>query len=649
MEFSKLRDNAELSDVTVLIGSKETNLHKFPLCAKSEYFCEIAKSKSTKVDFSDFPGGDEAFSRIVDFCYNLPLKSTKDNIIEIRVGAGYLKMSGPGNLIEVTDKCLKEMLTSARLSRSNVCITDLLNHCTAVGDLAESEGVVDLCIDALIDCWVKSSSLSLWSVNVFNRVPSKFETKSAFRYTRDKTTSQHLSRLDGDSVKNLISLRPDWFAKLLVCAKDKGIQLSLLGTLAVGYISVNILHEGLTKEEENETASSSDRVTVDKENPPHQHPDCTLKESKPAKKQTDKDLKKNHPKYDDGHVLDKVLLALPEQAYRTQSITIEWLSKVLCLASAQSCQCKPLLVGLVQDLMHKLDPEDLCVMSPSVLHDVVQKSNDDKKIDHRVDQTCKLVDTYMNHLSSKGTLSAETFRLLASATSKSPRSSHDSLFNLLLNVLHTEKDNLTSDQIGESASLIDADLLSETCLQKAFEENIFSSKVIAKSALKLCARLREELLSHKYKTEDHGYSPYRTEILYGKSETGKLSSLSMKDKPVDCGSSDASHSSIGALKTGTVDLTDLNHITEPMTAAKKVLTTARQKLSSYPPIRPWRYQSVGTSPYTYQYPSSVDYEMSVEDDYDQSLCGLESRGLHYRDWGYRSNGVYFPYTVYSRF
>lgn len=59
------------------------------------------------MELSDFPGGQEAFSLVADFCYNMPLNICKTNAVQLRCAAQLLQMFGPGNLVEVADKVLQ--------------------------------------------------------------------------------------------------------------------------------------------------------------------------------------------------------------------------------------------------------------------------------------------------------------------------------------------------------------------------------------------------------------------------------------------------------------------------------------------------------------------------------------------------------------
>ena len=43
MDFSKFRASGDLSDLVVVVEGQEFQLHRFPLYAKSDYFCGLAR------------------------------------------------------------------------------------------------------------------------------------------------------------------------------------------------------------------------------------------------------------------------------------------------------------------------------------------------------------------------------------------------------------------------------------------------------------------------------------------------------------------------------------------------------------------------------------------------------------------------------
>ena len=106
--------------------------------------------------------------------------------------------------------------------------------------------------------------------------------------------------------------------------------------------------------------------------------------------------------------------------------------QVLRIATLKGCSCRRFLVKIAADMLTRLPAEDLCLVSPSILHDIVLEAKAD---DSQAERACNLVDTYLSEMAKKGVLTAETFRLLASATPADVRRSHDNLYEVLEYVL----------------------------------------------------------------------------------------------------------------------------------------------------------------------------------------------------------------------
>lgn len=79
MDYSKFRQSGELSDITVVVNGKDFNLHRFPLFVRSDYFASLAKGSgdgtggSSKLAIDDFPGGEQTFDLVANFCYNMKI------------------------------------------------------------------------------------------------------------------------------------------------------------------------------------------------------------------------------------------------------------------------------------------------------------------------------------------------------------------------------------------------------------------------------------------------------------------------------------------------------------------------------------------------------------------------------------------------
>ena len=387
MDFSKFRQSGDLSDLTVTVNEQVFKLHKFPLYAKSEYFCKLAHSADVKkVELVGFPGGPEIFSIVADFCYNMKIELSKNNIVQVRCAAEFLQMKGDGNLIDISDKFFQDTITSTKMSRSTSCIASLLLYASAVGELANVSGIVDVCCEALIECWLKP--------------PTKFSSPT-------NISKQANERREDKTIIALLSLPLDWYLKLIISARDRGVQSSLLAELSTSYISVLI-----EREESEEKAPQT---------------------SEPADSAAKSPRSKSPKKTDIAKVLDNIITILPEESLFSDAITIDWLTKVIRVATTQNCKCRKLLVKAAGELLFKLSAEELCTISPSLLRDIVQESCSSEN--GQTEKACRIVDTYMSEMVRKGVLTADTFKLLATVVPKDARSNHDQMYNILEYVL----------------------------------------------------------------------------------------------------------------------------------------------------------------------------------------------------------------------
>ena len=402
MNFSKFRQTGELSDITVVVDDTEFRLHKFPLYAKSDFFCALAKSPGTdcnRVELKEFPGGPEAFAVVADFCYNMKVDLTKANVVHIRCASEVLQMTGNANLAEVSDKFLQDTITSAKMSRSTALIASLLVSCMTASAVAEKADIVAQCCDALVDCWLKP--------------PTKFSTPSVSKKgTADNTD---------ESVRILLAIPVPWLVKLLVLAKSKGITNNVVTELVVKYVYAFIdKTDGEDKGLEPKKGDTSDSKAAKGQRSSHQDLDS---------KSTIKSKKKS----DTGKVLDAILNDLPEETFQDDNVTTDWITKVLKFATAHGCKCRPTLVRVAGERLGSLSADDLCIISPSVLKDIVTEScNGDS---NQGQKACQLMENYMNEMARRGVLTAETYKTLVTSGPNDTRKCHDSLYGILEYVL----------------------------------------------------------------------------------------------------------------------------------------------------------------------------------------------------------------------
>lgn len=709
MDFSKFRGSGDLSDITVTIQGKDHKLHKFPFYARSDYFCELGRAKPEndlehiKVELKDFPGGNQTFEQVADFCYNMPLDISKENVIALRCAGEYLKMFGPGNLTDRADKYLSSTVASAIMVKATSAIVALLARCNAVGDMAQKLGLVDMLSEAFVDCWRKSSSL----VNAANRGGAKSVSplpssgsSSAFTRVSGTIVQRAPDKLDESTIDCLTSLHPDWVAKILSKARVLGVSHESLGGLAVRYITC-ALEPKPDKSEIAISSAGAESKTEQEPDPPEansnehigiKEPNDTVTVLAPRKV-----VKTYNGEIGIEYVLDKIVMALPEQAFGIPSVTMDWLTKVLRVATSHKCTCRGHLVRVAGEMLTHLGPEELCVISPTVLHDIVtdadqaepkqEQDSISKATGLHGERACKLVDTYMEQMVTKGDLTSETFKMLASATKNYPRPSHDPLFEVLLSVMKSEKDSLTQEAKAELVKHINFDLLSETSLKQALDEDVIPVLTVAESALRLCSRLRSELQSVKYIAEmqeediqkyqinqaskiKSSAGIYNTGVIGGPSspppiaEPRNFTSFAERTRLFSTEyangeeNDEKSHLEPDILRPEDLSSTlrqapHTHNTSDHLRAAQGVLNAARHKLALpvYTGYRPTRLSPPTVGTHLHHGRRGLEHDISLEDElefkFDRTFRSLDPRVRHQRLGGHSGHRTYFPYSNHT--
>lgn len=624
MNFSKFRQSGELSDISVIVDDTEFKLHKFPLYAKSDFFCALAKSPGAdcnRVELKEFPGGPEAFAVVADFCYSMKVEITKTNVVHIRCAAEVLQMTGSGNLAEVCDKFLLDTITSAKMSRAASSIAALLLSCVPTSAVAEKANIVSLCSEALVDSWLKP--------------PTKFSTPAASKKAGNGK--------EEESIKYLMNIPVNWFIQLLTSAREKKVKNKHLAEMVVKFVSAFL--------ESEESEAKVHQVTDQKKS------DTVENKSKSTRSSRDNDSakdsktgsSKSKKKTDTGKVLDNILSELPEEAFQEDIVTTDWVTKVLKVATALNCKCRRLLVRVAGDRLNSLSAEDLCIISPSVLKDIVSESyNGDSA---QGTKACQLVETYMNEMSRKGVLTAETYKTLVSAGPPESRKSHDTIYGILEYVLTAEKDKLKDDQREELLDTVDFTLLGEATLKRAYETQVVPASFVAKGALSLCSKLKSELETAKNtvsRQEDELQRLRRARTVTptvtpspkkeNESAHSSFSELPVRDSnpgsSVDVISENVRHSPMTSTVTRhsplTSTMTRLSPVTSSMT--EDILMAARNKLASsvaaYNTFRPLSAEEYST------YDDDMDYK------YDRQFRSFDNARNKQRSASFRSSYLY---------
>ncbi|KAL8201328.1 hypothetical protein R6Q57_012667 [Mikania cordata] len=141
------------TDLIIQVNETKYLLHKFPLlskCLKLQRDCSENPDSSQlqMIEFSDFPGGVDAFELCVKFCYGIAVTLSAYNIVAARCAAKYLQMTEDvekGNLVHK----LELFFNSCILNGWKDCIVTL--HTTKPFQLwSEEMGITSHCIESLV-------------------------------------------------------------------------------------------------------------------------------------------------------------------------------------------------------------------------------------------------------------------------------------------------------------------------------------------------------------------------------------------------------------------------------------------------------------------------------------------------------------------
>ena len=470
MDFKQFRDTGELSDISVTVSGKTFKLHKFPLYIRSEYFKELFQGgdHGGSVELKDFPGGADIFNLVADFCYNIDVDITRDNVCQLRCAAEYLQMKSPGNLADRADRCLDDFLASSRLNRSVNDITDLMVKSFELNDISEQAGVIDRCNGALVESWLKPSS--------------KFTSLSK---------SQENQNLD-----QLSHLPLNWFVKTITSAQEKSVNTRIIVAAVERYITKSLQRasNGSTpvsdgKQDNNETmnntqnkadtrkdddddrnndkpstddqkesiiptqnkAESNDDVEVSTDDPSQTDTTSSDIKSTEADEKADKERgEKEAPlclscqeienwsadlKAEIKEVIDTLLELLPGDAPFVEVVSASWVVETLKAADVIACDSRELLINIASKLLQRFAISELVRIRPSVLCEVIQKAVTDPE--NLPGVVSGVLDNYLLELAQNDQLPVNDFRQLGNVLPPDYRPNHDALFQVLELILQT--------------------------------------------------------------------------------------------------------------------------------------------------------------------------------------------------------------------
>ncbi|KAJ8424404.1 hypothetical protein Cgig2_031983 [Carnegiea gigantea] len=217
------------SDLTIEVGSSTFALHKFPLVSRSgrirKVLLEAKDSKISRISLPSIPGGSDAFELAAKFCYGINVEITVSNVAVLRCTAHFLEMSenyAEKNLEIRTEAYLKDMVFP-NMSNS----ISVLHKCESLLPIAEDINLVNKLITAIANNASKeqlSSGLS--------KLEHNFPTK-------------HLSNLEPETPadwwgKSLTVLNLDFFQRVLLAVKLKGLKQDLISKILINYCHTSL-------------------------------------------------------------------------------------------------------------------------------------------------------------------------------------------------------------------------------------------------------------------------------------------------------------------------------------------------------------------------------------------------------------------------
>ena len=411
MSFSRFRQSGEFSDITVIVDDTEFCLHRFPLLAKSDYFCRQIRDLSggmgslmQRLEIKSFPGGSDVFGLVADFCYGIKICFSADNIIQLRVAAEFLQMFGSDSLVDISDKFLENMIKSAKMSRSASLIVKLLENCYDMGSMAEQASLVDLCIGALATCYVQP--------------PTKFSSPVG-----KKTSDIYDVRI----IEQLYNLPLKWFAKLVAQVKEKGIQPNGLTDLIIPFIKQAVDSDIIDKSEGGDLTKTQEQKN---KNLPTR--ECDLI----------RDTKFVMPKQEGMSRRTLAIVALlpelPPEAFKHEFFSVDHVLDIL--GEVVSCdleESQRVLRSVTCPILQRLTSAEIASILPDLMFDVITSTFNADKIQGQ--ELGKFLDIYLTEKNQQKCLRTETFKLLISSLPTIYQQNYDNLLEILETLIQAGK------------------------------------------------------------------------------------------------------------------------------------------------------------------------------------------------------------------
>ncbi|UJR38347.1 hypothetical protein I4U23_031017 [Adineta vaga] len=454
MNFEKFRRTGELSDITVVVDLTEFKLHTFPLFTKSDYFKKaVAASTSSApyvVQLKDFPGGVDVFNQLADYFYSIPISIDHKNIVPLRSAACFIECDTLGALL---DERFDKILSVARIKYDLGIPLVLLEQCVGqYQQWAKQAHIVDKCLEVIIE------SLS------FGAGPQL-----------TKSDREIISRLPLDWIIELIKL----------CPKE---NKNAILPFAKHYIAANVLDQTSTHTSPPTNTTTTTTTTTTENESEHQSAFTPVarKEDTPSKTNDEKRA-----------ILDEIV---KELGTTLEQLPLTWHNAAYEKAVELKCECESTLSSFItQAILNSSDLEDnMENISDDVMTRLLERVSKHKD-EHSKDpqllaKLSILIDSYVEQLRQRGTLTSEQFVKLATCIPKEQRSSHDSLLLALDDILKNEKSTqLSNTEREELLNQIDFSRVTEETIAACKNNQLIPQQVITEAALSLCAKLRNQL------------------------------------------------------------------------------------------------------------------------------------------------------------
>ena len=272
-----------------------------------------------------------------------------------------------------------------------------------------------------------------------------------------------------NNLRKLTSLPLHWFKQLFIMAREKCVRCSVLAAMLELYLNAAMGEPAEGQEADTgdgnadatESTEPSQVNGIQKQAEPIKSSEAAI-EDKPLKTA---DLEKNpevevianakddeveksnsaapqpevpnmqSPVVDIKEVIDTLVTELPETQTMTEALTPSWTVNLFCEADQLQCDCRDRLFHMVARLLPRLVPEDLSLLPPELLCEIVQEASAGESPAFRPEVISATIDQYLLDLASQKRLSVDVFSKLVKVVPAETRENHDALFRVLETLL----------------------------------------------------------------------------------------------------------------------------------------------------------------------------------------------------------------------